>query len=291
MPIDRTSTHWPRGLARKPASNARWGGCLFAAALALSTPLAGAVSFSYSDFSSTTGLTLNGDAAQAGAALRLVPSAGSQAGTAYRTVAVPLTAGTEFSTAFKFLVKTDANSAFGVTDGFTFLLQNDGAGMNALGGAGDGLGYTGLSPSVAVVFRGRGPSFIGVVTGGINPADLASPFNPPGATGFTEGAFYEQNEFAWIDYSAGTLKVFLGTTAVKPGSPVMTAPVDVFGTLGLEAYLGFSAGNGGAFGSQDILTWSFTTAAVPEPESWGLMLSGLLVMGWSLRRRMTDERV
>ena len=71
----------------------------------------------------------------------------------------------------------------------------------------------------------------------------------------------------------------------------MTAPVDVFGTLGSEAYVGFSAGNGGAFGSQDILTWSFTTAAVPEPESWGLMLSGLLVMGWSLRRRMTDERV
>ena len=43
-------------------------------------------------------------------------SAGSRAGTAYRTTAVPLTAGTEFSTAFKFLVKTDANSAFGVTD-------------------------------------------------------------------------------------------------------------------------------------------------------------------------------
>jgi hypothetical protein len=240
--------------------------------------------FSYSDFSSMAGLTTNGDAAQAGNVLRLVPSSDTQSGTAYQTIAVPLNGTTAFSTSFEFLVTSDPNSSLGATDGFTFLLQNDIAGANALGAGGEGLGYVGISPSVAVVFRGRAPSFIGVITGGVDAADLPVPFQPSGYTAFTEGAFYDKDEFAWIDYdpSSMVLSVYLSSTSLKPGSPVMSTMVDVFGNLGSQAYVGFGAGNGGAFGSQDILNWSFTSTSVPEPATLSLLALGGLAM---LRRR------
>ena len=240
-----------------------------AAPVLMATP----VTFSYGDFSSTAGLTINGDAAQAGNVLRLVPSSVAQSGTAYQTTAVPLDATTGFSTSFEFLVTTDAGDP---TDGFTFLLQNDTtAGANALGAAGQGLGYVGISPSVAVVFRGRGPSFIGVITGGIDPADPSINFNPPGSVALSEGAFYNTKQFAWIDYNPSTmlLSVYLGDSSVKPGSAIMSTTVDVFGTLGNQAHVGFSAGNGGAFGSQDILNWSFTS--VPEPATLSLLMMGV----------------
>ena len=118
----------------------------------LSAGEASATSFNYTDFSSTTGLTLNGDAAQAGNVLRLVPNADTKSGTAFLTAPISLDGTTGFSTAFEFNVATDTGNP---TDGFTFLLQNDAAGVNALGAGGQGLGYVGLSPSVAVVFRGR----------------------------------------------------------------------------------------------------------------------------------------
>lgn len=240
----------------------------------MATP-ASAAGFTYSDFSSVAGLTLNGNAAQAGATLRLVPSVETQAGTVYRTDALTLDGATGFSTAFEFLVTTDSASALGAPDGFSFLLQN--VGVNALGAGGQGLGYVGLAPSVAVVFRGRDTSFIGVIDGGVDPAALPIPFNPPGATTFNEGAFYGTNQFAWIDYTPGTLTVYLAPTAVKPGSPVMSASLDLYGAVGPQAFVGFSAGNGGAYGNQDILNWTFTSAPVPEPSTVWLLAAGLAI--------------
>jgi len=257
---------------------------LLLAAIAVGHATAG--SFVYTDFSSLDGLTLNGDAAPAGTALRLVPSSEDRSGTAYRTTAVPLTPTTGFSTSFEFLVKTDPLSGFGVPDGFTFLLQN--SDVNALGAGGQGLGYVGINPSVAVVFRGRDPSFIGVITGGVDPADPSINFEPPGYTGMTEGDFYEVNQFAWIDYdpTSFVLSVYLDLNPVKPASPVMSTAVDIFNTLGSEAFVGFSAGNGSAYGSQDILNWSFTTVTVPEPAAGaGIIACGLVTFGLTRRPR------
>ena len=239
---------------------------------------AAALTFNYTDFSSVAGLNINGDAAQSGSVLRLVPSTDTQSGTAYYGTPLGLGTGNTFSTAFEFNVTTDRSSALGPPDGFTFLLQS--VGPNAVGAGGQGLGYAGLSPSVAVVFRGRAPSFIGVITGGTDPADLPIPFDPPGSTPFAEGAFYEKNEFAFIDYSAGILSVYLSDTSTKPLAPVMTTAVDLSSALGPQSYVGFSAGNGGAFGTQDILSWSFTTdATIPEPPAVLLLAAGLLSLG------------
>ncbi len=244
---------------------------------ATTTCLANAATFIYSDFSDVSGLTLNGDAAQVGGnTLRLVPNLDSRAGTAYQTAPVPFTASTAFSTSFEFNVITDPGNP---TDGFTFLLQN--LGVNALGAAGQGSGYVGIAPSVAVLFRGRGPAFIGVVANGVDPL----PSYPPGAMPHTEGDFYNQNEFAWIDYNPTTtlMSVFLSPTSTKPAVADMSTTINVAATLGSQAFVGFSAGTGGASGTNDILKWSFTSNPVPEPGTIGLLLVGALgVMG---RRR------
>ncbi len=253
--------------------------------LTLAQGTAYAATASYADFSDISGLTINGDAAQAGTVLRLVPNAESKSGTAFLSSAVSFDATTGFSTAFQFHVATDAGNP---TDGFTFLLHNDAAGNTAVGAGGQGLGYVGLSPSVAVVFRGRDPNLIGVITGGVDPVDLATPFQPAGSYTGTQGDFYNQDEYAWIDYTPGTLKVYLSSTAVKPGAAIMTASVDVFGTLGSQAFVGFSAGNGGAYGTQDIQSWSFASAPVPEPATAAMWILGLAA--WPLLKRRRQAR-
>jgi hypothetical protein len=219
----------------------------------------------------------------------LVPATTSQAGTAYATTPVTFDASTGFSTAFEFDVTTDPGNP---TDGFTFLLQY--MGVNAMGGTGQGSGYVGVTPSVAVLFRGRGPSFIGEVTDGVDPLP-AYPPPPPGATTFTEGAFYNQNEFAWIDYNAltTTLSVYLSASPTEPATPVMFTTVNVFGTVGSEAYVGFSAGTGAGYGTNDILNWTFSSQedlpGVPEPATAGFFALGLAALAL-LRRRTLQRR-
>jgi len=61
-----------------------------------------AVDFAYSDFSSTAGLQLNGNAAQAGTALRLVPATFGQAGSAFLTT--PVNPNATFESQFQFLL-------------------------------------------------------------------------------------------------------------------------------------------------------------------------------------------
>jgi Bacterial lectin len=101
-------------------------------------PTAVAQSPSFSDFSSTANLTLNGSAAPAnnGTAnvLRLTPAAPSQAGSAWFNFQQPVAGG--FTTVFKFQF-TAASAP--PADGIAFVIQN--SSLTALGQGGGSIGY------------------------------------------------------------------------------------------------------------------------------------------------------
>ena len=102
---------------------------------------------SFSDFSSTANLQLNGSAAQVNNILQLNPSLQNQAGSAWYTLLQPVAGG--FSTTFSFKITNPSNPT---ADGIAFVIQNSGAGLQALGDGGGGIGYQAIPNSLAVEF-------------------------------------------------------------------------------------------------------------------------------------------
>ena len=96
-------------------------------------------------------LTCNGNAALVttsdGRVLRLTPALFNQSGSAFSTSQIALGAGDTFSTFFQF--RFTQPGGIDPADGITFTLQTV---SNTAGGAGGGMGYAGLTPSVAIEF-------------------------------------------------------------------------------------------------------------------------------------------
>lgn len=258
----------------------------------LSVGCAAAATINYSTFTDpVTTLKLNGDATIVDGAIQLVPGDKTKSGSAFEGAAIDFDASTGFSTMFKFHVTTQFDDP---TDGFAFVIQNSVNGNEALGDGGQGNGFVNISPSVAVMFRDRNPSFIGAVVNGVDTL----PAGPPQATHFTndqQSAFYNHDEYVWIDYDPSLLllSVYMDTSGTKPDSPIMhTSTINLYnvlsanGNLSPQAWVGFSAGNGDGFGTQDILSWSFNSSEVvtPEPGTAGLYLLGLGLVVFGSKR-------
>lgn len=236
-------------------------GVLFAvsAGVAISGSLAaaqcGAV-FSYTDFAFTNDLTLVGETDTLNNQLRLTRSGQSGAGAAwYTTTRAGLDEG--FRTSFRAAIQG------GTADGFAFVIQD--AAEDAIGGGGSDLGYSGISRSVAVEFdtfwfddefHGM---HVSVQTRGIDGnswednASLAHAFLPDF---FNDGTFHDIT----IEYTPGVLYVWFNA------EPILFCPLDLnqldngvplFNDNGC-AWVGFTAGAGGATADQLIESWSFT---------------------------------
>src|SRR5262245_21349943 len=95
-----------------------------------------AQSFNYPDFTSTAGLTLLGNAAQSGTALRLTPNTNSQTGWAWRQSVVPVVAG--FDTTFTFRITPPAGNK---GEGIALVIHDDPNGTATMGGTVWGMGY------------------------------------------------------------------------------------------------------------------------------------------------------
>ena len=100
--------------------------------------------FTYADFSDVSDFQLNGDALQSGNVMRLAPVAFNQRGTAFRYTPLILAPDTSLFARFTFQIGGSADGA----DGLTFILQSQSP--FALGSSGEGMGYEGLAPSLAV---------------------------------------------------------------------------------------------------------------------------------------------
>jgi hypothetical protein len=219
------------------------------------------LNLNYTSFSNVSFLSMNGAAAQANAALRLTPATTQTAGSAYYSDRM-LDLTQPIHTSFSFFLH-DSNTPVHA-DGITFTLQTQG--LNALGAAGGGLGYAGISPSAAVHFdtfkstSNPTGSQVGIDSGGSisSGTTAAAPFD-----------LYGAQTYAWVDYDPATttLQVFVSRTNTKPSTPLLTSTINLATAIGPNAFAGFTGATGADDQINDITSWALTASAVVQAPS------------------------
>lgn len=229
---------------------------------------------SFSAFPSAAGLNLNGSASVTGGELQLTGTGAQQAGTAFFDSPIAVDGSTSFQTEFSFRMGGGSGSAG--ADGLAFLLQNSGAGANALGPAGGYLGYDGITKSVAIEFDTykntndlSGNTIAVVINGQTQQTALAQ--NDAGFDLNNSTQYY-----AWVDYNGDTnqLEVYLSDTNTKPVIASLTTQVDLAQVVGDSAFAGFSAGNYNLPNYHRVSSWFLASEAPPaNPGSFRLSTS------------------
>ena len=242
----------------------------------------------FNDFSDPSELQLNGSAAApvgGSNALRLTTATTSQAGSAFYKSAISLGSSTSFSTSFKFNISNSGGISDGVegADGIVFVLQSNA--NTALGGAGGGIGYQGITNSLGVEFDTWRNGAQDDNNGNHVGINLNGSMDSVGTVTNVPTAMNNASDWwAWIDYNGLTdaLEVRLAQTAIRPTLALLSYTVDLVGVVGTSAYAGFTSGTGAAFGNHDILAWRME---VPEPASLAIFGFGLAGLGFMRRRR------
>jgi hypothetical protein len=210
------------------------------------------IDFEYG-FSSTAGLTLNGSTvANNDTRLQLTNGGLNQAGSVFWNAPINIQA---FSTTFEFQLSAAQGN------GFTFTIQN--IGPTALGGNSAGLGYQGVQKSVAIKFnfynyQNEGDDSTGIYINGQSPVLPSVDLTPSGIVLASGDSIQAQ-----VQYDGTTLTLSL-LDLVTSHKFTMSQAINIPQIVGGNtAYVGFTGGTGGLSSSQKILTWTYTTQAVP----------------------------
>ncbi len=201
-----------------------------------------------------TGMQFNGHTKLNGTRLQLTDStAGNEVASAFWKTPLNVQS---FTTSFNFQI-TNPNA-----DGFTFAIQ--GVGPTAIGTGGSSLGYGGIASSLAVKFdfhnnAGEGNNSTGLYTNGAVPTVPATTIG--GGVSLSSGDILQ----AQLAYDGTTLTLTI-TDTITPSQTFTTSwPINIPATVGANtAYVGFTAGTGGATATQEILTWTFSTSGASQ---------------------------
>ena len=199
----------------------------------------------------STGLSLNGNAALNGTKLRLTDGQPSEDSSAWFSTPVNITS---FDTQFSF----QPTQAFG--DGLTFAIQS--AGATAIGPGGAGLGYGASTPdgtpgipnSIAIKFDlynnfGEGVDSTGLYVNGASPTTPAIDLTSSGVNLHSGHPFRVH-----VTYN-GTTLVMRITDKVTQATFLTSWRINVPAILGGNTgYVGFTGASGGATSIQDVLT-------------------------------------
>jgi hypothetical protein len=224
----------------------------------------------FDNFASIGGLSLVGDAAVSGTALRLTPARGDRSGAVWFREKQSVASG--FETTFQFQLTHQGGLGHGA-DGFAFVLQN--SGPEALGGRGSAGGFAVADPeyhhretaipwSIAVFFdtyrnkEGGDPSgnYIAFCTYG-KPSEMRWPAPRLAFTPSLPVQLKDRNvHTARILFQPPNLSIFLDDSP----APVLESVVDLSIVVDRQgsAWVGFTASTGGGRENHDILNWSFT---------------------------------
>ncbi len=207
------------------------------------------ISFSGGNFTPAS-LALNGNATvTANGAVQFTDGGDVEAASAWYPAKVPVAA---FSTNFSFQM---ARAYFGFADGITFTIQGDG--ITALGGDGEGLGYSGIPNSVAIKFDtfnddGEGTDSTGIYTDGAIPTIPAIDLTPTGVI-LQSGDVMDAN----LMYDGTFLTLSLADTTTKATAQEVFK-VDIPSQVGSStAYVGFTGGTGAQNSIQTLLSWDY----------------------------------
>lgn len=278
-------------------------GSLAAVAACVLTASAARADFSFPSFTpAPAGLDLVGNPTApsvVGSSLRMTTATTNQAAAAWYNTKQNVAGG--FTTTFSFQVSggtaiPQATPSDTGADGVAFVIQNNNT--STVGAAGGGIGYAGIANSLAVeadTFWNTNISVLGfpIATTNGDPDGnhvsiqsnglLANSDNISASKGISslipnlsDGAAHTVR----VSYVPGTMSVYVDDLT----TPKITAAVNLSTLLSLtngEAFVGLTSGTGQAAEIHDVTSWSFSSAAAPEPGS----LSALAVGGLALARR------
>jgi MYXO-CTERM domain-containing protein len=237
-----------------------------AALLGIAMPgRAQAVTENYCSFpASLATWTYNGNAFEAlNSEIRLTTAVPNEAGSAFLTTPIALAATTSLHAHFRFQMGPSATGG----DGVAFVLQNSAAGAAALGGTVNNLGYSGITPSVAIKFdtynngaTDHGANYVAIMLNGSTALPAAGWWATPSFTMAGAGVLN-----TWVDYTPGTISVYLSQTATKPGTPLLSHALTLTTQIGAQAYVGFTSSTGPTpeINEHDILELELSTVGIP----------------------------
>jgi hypothetical protein len=142
-------------------------------------------------------------------------------------------------------------------DGMTFAIQGDN--IWALGYSGGGLGYEGISDSVAVKFdlysnAGEGNDSTGLYTDGAAPTVPSVDLSSTGIN-LHSGDIMD----AHVVYDGTNLTMTL-TDTVTNAAVTEVFPVNIPSLVGGNtAYVGFTGGTGAMAATQNVMSWTYTS--------------------------------